>query len=107
MTEAKTGTPSPARVQLPALGYSLLLAVLTAFGLHALFFSHHDNAQRRVAFEAFKHPSQPLARLDQLFIDKDDQVIGGSRCSLARACGRTHVRQVTDARSVKRYLLPR
>jgi hypothetical protein len=39
MTEAKTATPSPARVQLPALGYWLLLAVLTAFGLHALFFS--------------------------------------------------------------------
>jgi hypothetical protein len=39
MTEAKTGTASPARVQLPALGYALLLAVLTAFGLHALFFS--------------------------------------------------------------------
>ena len=39
MTEARTGTPSPARMQLPALGYWLLLAVLTAFGLHALFFS--------------------------------------------------------------------
>lgn len=39
MTEAKTGTPSLARVQLPALAYSLLLAVLTAFGLNALFFS--------------------------------------------------------------------
>ena len=39
MTEARTGTPSPARLQLPALGYWLLLAVLTAFGLHALFFS--------------------------------------------------------------------
>ena len=39
MTEAKTGTPSSARVQLPAFGYWLLLAVLTAFGLHALFFS--------------------------------------------------------------------
>ena len=39
MTEARTSTPSSARVQLPALGYSLLLAVLTAFGLNALFFS--------------------------------------------------------------------
>jgi hypothetical protein len=39
MTEAKTDTPSFARGQLPALGYSLLLAALTAFGLHALFFS--------------------------------------------------------------------
>lgn len=39
MTKAKTGTPSLARVQLPALAYSLLIAVLTAYGLHALFFS--------------------------------------------------------------------
>ena|SRR5436305_14893155 len=37
MAEAKTNSPSPARFPLPALAYSLLLAVLAAYGLYALF----------------------------------------------------------------------
>ena len=39
MTETKTNTPRAGRFPLPALGYSLLLAVLVACGLHALFIS--------------------------------------------------------------------
>jgi hypothetical protein len=39
MTEAKTNDPSLQRISLPALGTASLLAILIAFGLHALFIS--------------------------------------------------------------------
>lgn len=39
MAQSKTDIPRPDRFPLPALGYSLLLAVLVACGLHALFIS--------------------------------------------------------------------
>ena len=64
MSEARTGTPSPARVQLPALGYWLLLAVLTAFGLHALFFS--GPAMRMAAQEQLE---QAVAAEDRGFCE--------------------------------------
>lgn len=58
MTEAKTNARSPGRLSLPALGYSLLLAVLVAGGLHALFISGpamraaaHEQVERSIADE--------------------------------------------------------
>ena len=64
MTEARTGTPGSARIQLPALGYWLLLAVLTAFGLHALFFS--GPAMRIAAQEQLE---QAVAAEDRVFCE--------------------------------------
>jgi hypothetical protein len=39
MAKAKTNTRSPDNFPFPRLAYSLLLAVLVAYGLHALFIS--------------------------------------------------------------------
>ncbi|WP_426614362.1 hypothetical protein [Bradyrhizobium sp. McL0616] len=47
MAKTETNTPSSDRLSLPAVGYSLLLAVLVAYGLHALFIS--DTATRDAA----------------------------------------------------------
>jgi hypothetical protein len=99
MTEARTGSPSPARVQLPALGYSLLLAVLTAFGLHALFFSGpamriaaQEQLERTIAAEdrhfcemfgmrsgtdAFVACSRELANVRQRQADRDTAAVDG------------------------------
>ena len=97
MTEARTGTSSPARVQLPALGYWLLLAVLTAFGLHALFFSAmriaaQEQLEQAVAAEdrgfcemfgmrsgsaAFAACSRELANIRKKQVDRDSAAAQG------------------------------
>ena len=58
MAEAKTVTPSADRFSLPLLGYLLLVAVLAACGLHALFISGpamraatHELVERAIADE--------------------------------------------------------
>jgi hypothetical protein len=58
MTKAKTSAPGSDRFPLPMLGYSLLLAVLVAGGLHALFISGpamraaaHDQVERAISDE--------------------------------------------------------
>jgi hypothetical protein len=58
MAEAKINAPSPVRFPLPGLGYSLLVAVLLAGGLHALFISGpamraaaHEQVERAIADE--------------------------------------------------------
>ena len=99
MTEARTGTPNPARVQLPALGYALLLAVLTAFGLNALFFSGpamridaQEQLERTIAAEdrgfcemfgmrsgsaAFVACSRELATIRKQQVDRDTAAAQG------------------------------
>ncbi|PSO19778.1 hypothetical protein C7G41_35280 [Bradyrhizobium sp. MOS002] len=94
MAEAKTNTPTPDRFPLPALGYSLLIAVLVACGLHALFISGpamraaaHEQVQRAIADEdrhscemfgmrsdsaAFAACSRELATIRQKQIDRDN-----------------------------------
>jgi hypothetical protein len=58
MTEAKTNTSDPVSFPLPVLGYALLIAVLTAGALHALFISGpamraagHEQVERAIADE--------------------------------------------------------
>lgn len=99
MAEAKTDTPSPNRFPLPALVYSLLLAVLVAFGLHALFISGpamraaaHEYLERTIADEdrqfcetfgmrsgsaAFTACSKELAMIRQKQIDRDNAAAQG------------------------------
>ena len=94
MAEAKTNTPSPDRFPLPALGYSLLVAVLVACGLHALFISgpamriaSQEQRERAIADEdrhscemfgmrsdsaAFAACSRELAIIRQKQVDRDN-----------------------------------
>lgn len=99
MAEAKTDTPRPNRLPLPALGYSLLVAVLVACGLHALFISGpamraaaHDYIERTIADEdsqfcetfgmhsgnaAFTACSKELAIIRQKQVDRDNAAAQG------------------------------
>jgi hypothetical protein len=99
MAEAKTNTPSPDRFPLPALGYSLLLAVLVAGGLHALFISGpamraaaHEQVERAIADEdrgfcemfgmrlgsaEFTACSRELAIMRQKQVDRDNAAAQG------------------------------
>jgi hypothetical protein len=99
MAEAKTNTPRPDRFPLPALGYSLLLAVLVACGLHALFISGpamriaaQQQRERAVADEdrqfcemfgmrsdsaAFDACSRELAIIRQKQVDRDNAAAQG------------------------------
>ncbi len=89
MTEAKTGTASPARVQLPALGYALLLAVLTAFGLHALFFS--GPAMRTAAQEQLE---QAVAAEDRGFCEMFGMRSGAAFAACSRELAIIRKKQV-------------
>ena len=97
MAQAKTNIPS--RFTLPALGYSLLFAVLVAFGLHALFISGpamraaaHEYLERTIADEdrqfcetfgmrsgsdAFTACSRELAIIRQKQVDRDNAAAQG------------------------------
>lgn len=99
MAEAKTNTPSPDRFPLPALGYSLLLAVLVACGLHALFISGpamraaaQEQRERAIADEdrgfcemfgmhsgsaEFAACSRELATIRQKQVDRDNAAAEG------------------------------
>lgn len=101
MPEAKTNTPSPERFPLPALGYSLLLAVLAAYGLYALFIAGpamraaaHEYLERTIADEdrqfcetfgmrsdstAFTACSRELAIIRQKQVDRDNAAAQGIR----------------------------
>jgi len=97
MAEAKTNIPS--RFPLPALGYSLLIAALVAFGLHALFISApavraaaHEQVERAIADEdrglcemfgmrsgsaEFAACSRELAIIRQKQVDRDNAAAQG------------------------------
>lgn len=99
MSEAKTNTRSPERFPLPALGYSLLLAVLAAYGLYALFIAGpamraaaHEYLERTIANEdrlfcetfgmrsdsaAFTACSRELAIIRQKQVDRDNAAAQG------------------------------
>jgi hypothetical protein len=99
MTEAKTNTRSPERLPLPALGYSLFLAVLAAYGLYALFIggpamraAAHEYLERTIADEnrqfcetlgmhsdsaAFAACSRELATIRQKQVDRDNAAAQG------------------------------
>ena len=93
MAKAKTNTRSSDSFPLPRLGYSLLLAVLVAYGLHALFISGpamrtaaHEQVERAIADEdrgfcemfgmhsgsaEFAACSRELATIRQRQVDRD------------------------------------
>jgi hypothetical protein len=99
MAEAKTHTPSPERFPLFALGYSLLLAVLAAGGLYALFISGpamrmaaQEQRERAIADEdrqscamfgmrsdsaAFAACSRELAIIRQKQVERDNAAAQG------------------------------
>lgn len=99
MAEAKTDTPSPVRFPLPALRYSLLLAVLAACGLYAAFIAGpamraaaHEYLERTIADEdrqfcetfgmrsasaAFTACSRELAIIRQKQVDRDNAAAQG------------------------------
>jgi len=99
MAEAKTDIPSPDRFSLPALGYSLVVVALLAFGLHALFISGpamraatHQYVEQAIADEdrqfcetfgmrsgspAFTACSGELAIVRQKQVDRDNAAAQG------------------------------
>ena len=80
MAKAKTNTPSPDRFPLPVLGYSLLVAVLVACGLHALFIS--GPAMRAAAHELVE---RSIADEDRGFCEKFSMRLGSAEFT---ACSR-------------------
>ncbi|WP_338831233.1 hypothetical protein [Bradyrhizobium sp. 27S5] len=99
MAEAKTNTPDSERLPLPALGYPLLLAVLAACGLYAVFISGpamriaaQEQRERAIADEdrqscemfgmrsdnaAFAACSRQLAIIRQKQVDRDNAAAQG------------------------------
>lgn len=99
MANAKTNTRSSERFPMPGLAYSLLLAVVTAYGLCALFVSGpalrmaaHEYLERTIADEdrqfcetfgmrpgsaAFTTCSQELAIIRQKQVDRDNAAAQG------------------------------
>jgi hypothetical protein len=99
MHDAKSHTPSPERFALPALGYSLLLAVLAAYGLYALIIggpamraAAHETLERTIADEdrqfcetfgmrsgsaAFTACSKELAIIRQKQVERDNAAAQG------------------------------
>ena len=99
MAEARTNTSSPDRFPLPSLGYSLLLAILVACGLYALFISGpamraaaHEYLERTIADEdrqfcetfgmrsgsaAFTACGRELAIIRQKQVDRDNAAAQG------------------------------
>jgi hypothetical protein len=99
MAEVKTNSPRPDRLPLPALGYSLLVALLAACGLHALFISGpamraaaHEQVERAIGEEdrgfcemfgmrlgsaEFTACSRELALIRQKQVGRDDAAAQG------------------------------
>ncbi|WP_166298035.1 hypothetical protein [Bradyrhizobium sp. 2S1] len=84
MAEAKTNTPDSERLPLPALGYPLLLAVLAACGLYAVFISGpamriaaRNSVSARSDNAAFAACSRRLAIIRQKQVDRDNAAAQG------------------------------
>lgn len=99
MHDAKTHVPSPEGFAIPALGYSLLLAVMAAYGLYALIIggpamraAAQDTLERTIADEdrqfcetfqmrpgsaAFPACSKELATIRQKQVERDNAAAQG------------------------------